>query len=128
MKIGVDLIETARLVRLMALVPTLEDRLYSPRERQQAAALASSRRAEFFSGRFAAKEAVLKALRLGLGEGDLMPQVEILRRSDGSPRLILKNKVAKVAERLGVIGDVSISHEAGLACAVACFFRPGVSE
>ncbi len=85
---------------------------------------ASTRPAEFLAGRFAAKEAVLKALGTGLSEGISWKEVEILRSPEGAPVAALRGKAADRLHALGASRAlVSISHDAGLAVAVAQIAR-----
>ena len=100
----------------------LRGRILSPAERQFAATVSGVRLAEFVAGRFAAKEAVLKALRLPLGNGEVMREIEVLKREDGSPDLVLHGGAHAAAKVAGAAsGQVSISHSGGFACAIAMF-------
>ena len=121
MRIGVDLIDAARLSRVLRKVPSLTGRCYSSRELSCATLLPAARRRDFLAGRFAAKEAVLKALRLELGNGEILRQIEVLKRDDGSPHLVLGGTAAEAAQQLEIEGQVSISHDGSLAYAVAMF-------
>jgi holo-[acyl-carrier protein] synthase len=75
--------------------------------------------AEGLAARWAAKEAVMKAMRCGLG--DLDPtDIEILTEPDGSPRVELRDSALGAAAALGVCRwHVSLSHDAGWAAAIA---------
>lgn len=73
------------------------------------------RKAEFVSGRFAAKEAVSKALGTGIGRGHNFTDIEILPDELGKPYVYLKGKKAEHIE-------VSISHSRENAIAV-CLFK-----
>jgi holo-[acyl-carrier protein] synthase len=69
------------------------------------------------AGRFAAKEACLKALGRGLrGAGGMLREIEVAREPSGRPSLRLSGRAGKLAGRLGVSGlSVSISHTGDLA-------------
>jgi phosphopantetheine--protein transferase-like protein len=80
---GIDIVEVARIEKLLA--DTEEDFLegaFSKLEQQLAPS--SHARTEYFAGRFAAKEAVLKALGTGFSEGIALGEVEIARRESGA--------------------------------------------
>ena len=80
------------------------------------------RKVEFLSGRFAAKEAVAKALGTGLGtEGVAMTDLEILKKKSGAPEVVLSGKAKEVYEKQNARSiSVSISHDAGMAVAFCC--------
>jgi len=118
LRIGVDLIEVARIERLLADHPGAGDEIFS--EREQAYAHRSSRPAERLAGRFAVKEAVLKAFGTGLGQRMRWTEVEVINEPLGRPRVELHGEVARWAERRRVTAvEVSLSHAAGLAVAQA---------
>lgn len=74
---------------------------------------------ERLAARWAAKEAVMKALRLGLGDLDPL-DIEILTVPDGSPRVVLRRNALAAATLLGVARwHVSLCHEDGWAVALA---------
>ena len=78
-----------------------------------------SGRTAFVAGRFAAKEAAVKALGTGFACGITMQDVEILNLPSGQPELHLHGAAAKRAEELGVRHlHVSLSHERDVAGAV----------
>lgn len=75
-------------------------------------------RVERLAGRFAAKEAVLKALGTGFGGGIAFTDVITYRVPGAAPRVRLVGGAAKAAAILGVIGwQLSISHAGGMAIA-----------
>jgi len=82
-------------------------------------------RVERLAGRFAAKEAVLKALGTGFGAGVAFTDVVIHRQPGGPPQVQLVGGAAKAAQALGVTGwRLSISHSGGLAMASAIALGP----
>ena len=122
MRIGVDLIEIERLVRTIERRPSFLDRVYTERELQMAATLQGHRRNEFLAGRFAAKEAVVKALRLTLQGGRALRGIEILKNPSGAPELHLHGCARHAAETANVgTHDISITHDKGKAIAFAAF-------
>lgn len=75
-------------------------------------------RMERLAGRFAAKEAVLKALGTGFGAGVAFTDVIIHRTPGGAPEVQLVGGAAKAAAALGVTAwRLSITHTGGLAMA-----------
>ena len=74
--------------------------------------------AEHVAGRFAAKEAAMKALGTGW-RGVSFREIAVLRSASGKPTLQLSGRARERAQRLGVREmEVSITHTAGMAAAV----------
>ena len=103
---GIDLIEISRIEDVIArhgkqyLV-----RVYTPAELEQC-----GRRAESLAGRFAAKEAVAKALGSGIGDVS-WKDIEVLGNGQNAPVLTLHNKAKQRADELGFSSwSLSISH------------------
>jgi len=114
--VGVDLVEVDRMRTALARTPTLEARLFTDGER--AYARAAHDPAERFAVRFAAKEAAMKALGVGLGAID-WHDVEVVREGSGRPRLVVTGRALELAADLGVSGWlVSFTHTASMAEAV----------
>jgi holo-[acyl-carrier protein] synthase len=83
-------------------------------------------RIERLAGRFAAKEAVLKALGTGFGAGVAFSDVVIHRVPGAAPEVWLAGGAAKAAAELGVTAwRLSISHAGGMAIASALALGPG---
>jgi holo-[acyl-carrier protein] synthase len=77
---------------------------------------------ERYAGRFAAKEAAMKALGTGWSRGVRWVDVEVVRQRGGRPTLALKGEAAKIAERMGVKNiALSITHSAEQAFAQVIF-------
>lgn len=108
--IGVDIVDVARFSAALERSPRLEQRLFTKRER----AYCGSKRKPVvhLAGTLAAKEAVIKALRLGplVAWG---PRIEVLRDQSGAPSVRISERAR--AERI----EVSISHDGGVAVAIA---------
>jgi holo-[acyl-carrier protein] synthase len=117
---GIDIVETERIGRMLQEHGRrFLDRCFTPREQAYCAAN-SRRRVEHLAGRFAAKEAVFKALGTGWRGGIAWTDVEILRRDSGQPYLQLSGECLRVAERLGIRRwQVSITHVSTHAAASA---------
>ena len=117
-RVGVDVVEVARVTRLLTEQPGIEQTLFTAGE--LAYCSGRRRRDEHLSGRFAAKEAVLKAFGTGLGTRMRWTDVEIVNAWGGRPRVDLHGEVAAVADRRGLLDlDVSLSHTSSLAVAHA---------
>ncbi len=109
--IGVDLARIGRFRRLLEEGKTgVIDRLFTEAER--AYALAKKDPATHFAVRFAAKEAFLKALGLGLRQGVTWQDMEVVRDSLGAPSLELKGRAAEIFQQRGLSGvHLSYSHD-----------------
>jgi len=106
--IGVDAVDVARFKEVMARRPAVIDRLFTPAERAYAERSADP--APRFAARFAAKEAVLKALGVGVGEAGFL-EVEVVRAESGQPHLALSGRAAVLAADRGVRHwHVSLTH------------------
>jgi holo-[acyl-carrier protein] synthase len=117
-RIGVDLLGVARMARLVAENPGILEMIYTHEESEYC--LAKRRSQEHLAARFAAKEAVLKALGTGLGRRMRWSDVEIVHDAAGRPRVRLHGEVARWAEQQGIVDlDVSLSHTAEFAIAQA---------
>jgi holo-[acyl-carrier protein] synthase len=117
-QVGVDIVGVERVARLVTEHPAAVEALFTPAE--QAYCLRKRRRHEHLAGRFAGKEAVLKAIGTGMRRRMHWSEVEIVSGVAGRPRVELHGEVAEQARRRGIRGlDVSISHSDGLALAHA---------
>ncbi|MDF3818945.1 holo-ACP synthase [Leptospira sp. 96542] len=78
----------------------------------------------FLAGRFACKEAVIKALCLSSGEAVDMREIELAGTNFGKKTLVIRGKTEKVFREKGFIGSsVSISHSQHYATAVVVFYK-----
>ena len=113
--IGVDVVEVARFGK--ETLPQFCLKVFTEAER---AYLAERKYAlTSVAGLFAAKEAVLKALGTGIGNGVALKDVEILHTELGQPVAVLHRQAEQIFAKLGKTLSVSISHTAALAIAVA---------
>ena len=114
--IGTDLVDIDRFRTVINRTPAVIARLFTAGERSYAARATDA--APRLAGRFAAKEATLKALGLGLG-AMAMAQIEVVRLGDGRPELLLHGPARAVARSHGVQRWlVTISHTDRLAQAI----------
>ena len=111
---GIDVVEIARLARILdgPLGERFRARVFTIKER--AYCEDHSARAVHYAGRFAAKEALVKAL--GAPEGIHWRDIEVA--SGGAPRLATSGRAAEAMAARGARGvHVSLSHDGGLAVA-----------
>lgn len=116
---GIDLVETARIDALLDRHgERFLDRVFTKSER--AAAGDGPTRAERLAARFAAKEAVAKALGTGIAEGVHWTDIEVVMKPGGQPSIRLQAGAAREAERRGVREwHISLTHTHGHAMASA---------
>jgi holo-[acyl-carrier protein] synthase len=115
-RVGVDLIEIGRIRRALERYPRFRERCFTDAERAYCDARPNP--AESYAGRFAAKEAVGKALGFGVARAFAWTEIEVVGRPKPSVRL--SGRVRTWAERVnGGTIDVSMSHSRELANAVA---------
>lgn len=106
--VGTDLVDMARFERAIVSTPRLVARLFTESERNASA--------RTLAGRFAAKEAFIKAM--GGPRGLRWQEVEITKDASGKPALAVTGITATTAAEAGITNfHVSISHDAGLAMA-----------
>lgn len=73
---------------------------------------------ESLAARFAAKEAAMKAIGTGWGEGITFRLIEVVREEEGRPRLVFHGKAWELLHRMGVMAShLSLSHSAHYAIA-----------
>ena len=107
--IGIDIVDISRLATALARTPGLAERLFADGERGLPAAS--------LAARFAAKEAVAKAL--GCPRGLRWTDAEVIRENSGRPLLRTRGTVAEAARHLGIDRwHLSLSHDAGAAVAM----------
>jgi holo-[acyl-carrier protein] synthase len=118
-RVGLDLVDVPRFRRALARHGDgLRRRVFTDGEWAYAATRGADRDA-VLAVRFAAKEAVLKALGTGWGRGAGWRDVEIAGGGRSVPALRLSGRSAVRADALGVRVEVSLSHAGDVAGAVA---------
>ena len=121
--LGVDIVEIDRMAAALERHPRMKERVFSADERRYCEK--RNRPEVHYALRFAAKEAVLKALGTGFS-GMKFTDVEVLRDATGHPAPKLSGRAAEVADELGVIEmhlSLSYTHTTAVASAVAITSR-----
>ena len=113
MRVGVDLIEIPRIARALERYPGFRERCFTDAERAYCDSKPNP--PQHYAGRFAAKEAVGKAL--GCGVRFTWREIEIVGRPKPGVKLSGRTKAWAEKVRAGAI-DLSMSHSKGLATAV----------
>ena len=116
--IGVDMLEIARMQHALDTNPHFIERVFTPEVRAYCDRCA--RPAEHYAARFAAHEAILKALGCGFGNGVGLLDASVGRTENGRPVAILKGRAAEIAAEQGVREiALSLSHTHDVAVANA---------
>jgi holo-[acyl-carrier protein] synthase len=117
--IGVDILQLTRIKRTLARFGDhFIDRLLMPDERAQLARAARPER--FIAMRFAAKEAVVKAMGTGFAHGIWIRDVGVVQNRWGKPEVVYSARGERMRRKLGIgAGHVTLTDEAGLIVAVA---------
>jgi holo-[acyl-carrier protein] synthase len=106
--IGVDVVDLTRFERAAARTPALLERLFTAAERTLPL--------HSLAGRFAAKEALIKAI--GDSTGVRWHDMEVVSNELGNPSFVLHNAVEGIVRDLGIDSiHLSMSHDAGIAVA-----------
>ncbi len=116
--IGTDATEIGRVVRLYERHPeTFLSRVFTPHEQEYCRSRVRGF-GESLAARWAAKEAVMKALGTGWNKGVAWTDIEIRSQPTGKPELALSGGAKRVADSLGVVEwQISITHCKTLAIA-----------
>lgn len=118
LRVGVDVVGVERMSRLVDENEGIVDTIFTAAEQDYCRG--KRRSAEHMAGRFAAKEAVLKAFGTGIGQRMRWTDVEIVRGSSGRPQVRLHGEVAAWVKQRGLADlDVTLAHSAGIAVAHA---------
>jgi len=113
--VGIDVVDIDRFEESLTRTPGLASRLFTEAE--------GSRPLASLAARFAAKEALAKAL--GAPVGMHWHDAEVVSESSGRPLMEMRGSVLARADELGVSSvHVSLSHDAGIASAVVVLEGP----
>ena len=118
--LGVDIVEIERMKRILERTPSFARRVFSCEECCYCDATASPE--AHYATRFAAKEAVVKALGTGFSRGIGVRDIEVKRSSKGRPYVVLSGRAKQIAREMGVRElpiSLSYTHTDAVACALA---------
>jgi holo-[acyl-carrier protein] synthase len=111
--IGVDVVDLARFERALSRTPALKARLFADAELRDGDRVLPLRS---LAGRFAAKEAVMKAL--GESTGIRWHHMQVVSNAHGNPSIELSDAASLIAARKGITSvHLSMSHDGGVAIA-----------
>jgi holo-[acyl-carrier protein] synthase len=115
---GIDLVSIARVQAMLdAHGERFTKRCFTTAERAYAEA-GGMQRGQRFAARFAAKEAVMKAIGTGWAQGVAWQDIEVLRDEKGVPGVRLNGRAAEIAAARGISAwHLSLSHTSELAMA-----------
>lgn len=114
--LGVDVCEIVRMERALARHVSMRERVFTPEER--AYCDGKARPAESYAGRFAAREATIKAL--GGYAGRRWQDIHVTRHPSGAPSIVMDGNAKRRAEALGVTRVlITFTHEKTSAVAFA---------
>ncbi len=114
--IGVDICDVGRMARALARHPTMAERVFTEEERTYCERGGAS--AECYAGRFAAREAVIKAL--GGYRGKRWKDISVSRAPSGAPSILLSGNAKVRADMLGIERIfITFTHERNAAVAFA---------
>ncbi|MGI9604837.1 MAG: holo-ACP synthase [Acidimicrobiales bacterium] len=114
--IGTDLVEIERFRTTLERTPGIRDRSFTADEREYADARNDP--TERYAVRWAAKEAVMKAMGVGLGEV-AMVDIEVVRAESGAPSVLLHGTAAVKAGELGISAwKITLTHTSTMAQAI----------
>lgn len=118
--LGMDIVEIARMRTILKRTPSFRTRVFSEDERAYCDATAAPE--VHYATRFAAKEAVVKALGTGFSQGISVRDIEVRRNAKGRPYVVLSGRAKEVAREQGVRElplSLSYTHTDAVACAMA---------
>jgi holo-[acyl-carrier protein] synthase len=104
--VGIDVVDIDRFKQSLERTPGLKQKLFTDAERNKSI--------QSLAARFAAKEALIKALNAK--NGILWHEAEIVNLESGKPAFIFCGAVAELVDGANV--HLSISHDAGIATAI----------
>lgn len=119
-RIGVDIVNIARMERILERTPAFARRVFTDEERLYCES--SPRPAAHYACRFAAREAVLKALGTGFSQGIGRRDVSVSRDASGRPHAVLAGRAAEIAQEQGIVEmalSLSFTNELAIANAMA---------
>ena len=118
--LGVDIVEVSRMAGILERSPAFAKRVFSQAEQDYCNGKANA--ATHYALRFAAKEAVVKALGTGFADGVGVRDIEVERAANGKPSVRLSGRALEIAEERGIKSisiSLSYTHTDAVACALA---------
>jgi holo-[acyl-carrier protein] synthase len=110
LSIGIDIVEVYRIRQTIARTPRFAERVFTPQERAfcEGKGVAAP---QSYAGRFAAKEAFLKALKTGWRGKITWQDIEVVSDKSGAPELKITGEAKKILKKRGAKRvHLSISH------------------
>ncbi|MBL8122723.1 MAG: holo-ACP synthase [Pyrinomonadaceae bacterium] len=109
---GIDIVEVYRIAETMTRTPRFAERVFTPAERDYCDAKGAAA-AQSYAGRFAAKEAFVKAIKTGWRGKITWHDIEVTNDADGVPTLNVSGEAHKILKDRGAEHvHLSISHTA----------------
>lgn len=110
LSIGIDIVEVYRIRDVIARTPRFAERVYTVREREYCDGKGRAA-AQSYAGRFAAKEAFLKALKTGWRGKITWQDIEVVSDTNGAPALSITGEAKMILKNRGAsLVHLSISH------------------
>lgn len=110
LSIGIDIVEVYRIRETIARTPRFVERVYTAGERAYSEGKGVAA-AQSYAGRFAAKEAFLKALKTGWRGKITWQDIEVVVDADGVPTLNITGEAANILKLRGATSiHLSIAH------------------
>ncbi len=110
LSIGIDIVEVYRIREALARTPRFGKRVFTDAEREYCESKGAAA-AQSYAGRFAAKEAFLKAIKTGWRGKISWHDIEIETDEDGVPTLNVNGEARRIMDERGTTAvHVSISH------------------
>jgi len=109
--IGIDVVDIARFAESLERTPLLREKLFTPAE--------ATKPIPSLAARFAAKEALAKALNAG--HGLLWHDAEVINHESGKPDFLFRGEIAELVD--GAKVHLTLSHDAGIASAMVVVER-----
>lgn len=127
--VGVDMVNISRMERILGRTPRFAQRVFTAEER--AYCDRTARPTAHYACRFAAREAVLKALGCGFSKGVSWADVSVTQDGRGRPQAVLKGRAAQIAREQGVLDvaiSMSVTRDMAVANAVATTAQTGPKQ
>lgn len=107
---GVDIVETARIQKSLTMTASFRSRVFTRDEIEYCESRKASRFSSY-AARFAAKEAVSKALGTGISGGLILKDIEVVKDDRGGPTILLHGRAKELYDSMNAASiSVSLSH------------------